>query len=44
MLPTFKEMKGLGRYYVFDCQHPVAQKHIEDEDDFYNTYLRPCGA
>ena len=42
MKPTFKEMKGLGRYYVYDCQHPTSQKHIQDEDDFFNTYLRPC--
>jgi len=42
MLPTFKEVKGLGRYYVFDCQHPKALEHKEEQDDFFRSYLGAC--
>ena len=31
MKPALKELKGLGRFYVFDCQHPVMQSQKELE-------------
>lgn len=39
-----EDMKGFLKVYVFDCDHPIAVQHIEDETDFYRNMLYSCGA
>ena len=42
MVPVLKEVRGMAKVYVFDCQHPKAEEMKDGDDTFFKGALQVC--